>query len=547
MSRYVIYCRKSTESEDRQVLSIESQTRELLKLAEKLNLDVIDVVSEARSAKHPGRKLFNSLVSRIHSGEVGGIVCWKLDRLARNALDGGTLIHAMSAQGLHIVTPSQTYHREDDNLLLMYLEFGVAQKYVDDLSKNVKRGLKTKAQNGWYPQPPPPGYKTEKTSAGERIVIRDPDLFEPVKALWNAVLNERMSVEAARQYVGRKWQFKPSKRRQMKSGMLSRSTVYRILNSRFYTGRFEYPLGSGVFYEGKHDPMISEQEFHVAQQLLKSGGKQKGGVRCEFPYRGLITCGECKTTITYEEKHRIICDRCRKKFSVRHREECPKCSKSVKSMRRAMRRVYKYCHCSGRGRLGCSQPSITLEELESQFVDFIGSVEFCDEFVEWLSRNEDNFYEDSKTSEEKRRENIEKGIADVEGALTNLLNLFASPGNSDQSLIARDEYEAQRSSLLTEKKKLGDSLAAFSDSTVSHICLPDETAKFGARAAARFQESTSAAKLATIHAMCSKPTLIDGKLRIRAKEHFLTLSKYHQIFKQRKRGVRTQIHGSVEP
>ncbi len=99
---------------------------------------VAEMLTESKSAKEPGRPVFNAMMQRLYRGEAAGIICWKLDRLARNPVDGGSVIWAIKQHGIRVMTPAQSYAREDDNIILMYIEFGMAQKYVDDLSKNVK-------------------------------------------------------------------------------------------------------------------------------------------------------------------------------------------------------------------------------------------------------------------------------------------------------------------------------------------------------------------------------------------------------------------------
>ena len=105
--KYFIYCRKSTESEDRQLLSIPAQKRELREYAKKHGLQIVDTLSESASACKLGRTKFNEMIQRIQNNEADGILVWALNRIARNALDGGTVIHLMDTGSLNnIRTPS---------------------------------------------------------------------------------------------------------------------------------------------------------------------------------------------------------------------------------------------------------------------------------------------------------------------------------------------------------------------------------------------------------------------------------------------------------
>ena len=148
--KYIIYCRKSTESEDRQVLSIDSQETELLAMAKANDWYISNTYKESKTAKEPGRPVFNEMLSFIEkSKDDYCILAWNLDRLARNTMDGGMIIWFMDRGFIkEIKTPSKLYGNNADDKLMMGFMFGIAKKYVDDLSVNVKRGNKAKLEKG---------------------------------------------------------------------------------------------------------------------------------------------------------------------------------------------------------------------------------------------------------------------------------------------------------------------------------------------------------------------------------------------------------------
>ena len=89
--RYFLYARKSSEEKNRQVQSIEDQIEALRPLIEGRGLEVVDVLTESRSAKAPGRPVFCEMLDRIQKGHADGILCWHLNRLTRNEIDSGTV------------------------------------------------------------------------------------------------------------------------------------------------------------------------------------------------------------------------------------------------------------------------------------------------------------------------------------------------------------------------------------------------------------------------------------------------------------------------
>ena len=151
--KYCLYARKSTESEERQVLSIESQIQEMLRAAEKDGLEIVDIRRESHSAKDSGqRPVFSEILKDIRGGRFNGILTWAPDRLSRNAGDLGSLVDLMD-QGLltEIRTSGQRFANNPNEKFLLMILCSQAKLENDNKSLNVKRGLRTRCEMGWRP------------------------------------------------------------------------------------------------------------------------------------------------------------------------------------------------------------------------------------------------------------------------------------------------------------------------------------------------------------------------------------------------------------
>lgn len=379
MPTYFVYCRKSSEAEDRQILSIDSQISELKRHAVKKGVKITAVLTEAKSAKAPGRPVFNSMMERLYRGEADGILCWKLDRLARNPVDGGAIIWAMKEHGVKIITPFQSYGQSEDNVVWMYLEFGMAQKYVDDLSITVKRGLRAKAESGWYPSLTPPGYMNQENGEGRNIIAKDTKRFALVRKCWNLMLNGNYTPTEIREIANTAWGFKTNR-----GNPLGRSTIYSIFSNPFYHGTYEYPRGSDVWHTGRHTPMITEAEFDAVQNIL-SRSRHMPRNRKVFAFTGLIRCGGCQGAVTAEEKHQLICAVCKLKFSHGSKESCPKCKTPIKGMVNPRRLTYTYYHCTKSSNPACTERGIERKELECQMIRHMEHIGLPDFHHHWLN------------------------------------------------------------------------------------------------------------------------------------------------------------------
>jgi site-specific DNA recombinase len=524
MPGYFIYCRKSTEAEDRQVLSIESQIRELEQLAAKLNLPIAEILTESKSAKEPGRPVFNQMMQRLYRGEAAGILCWKLDRLARNPVDGGAIIWAIKQHGIRVMTSAQSYAREDDNIILMYIEFGMAQKYVDDLSKNVKRGLKTKTENGWYPGVAPAGYLNHTDQrTGENTLIKDPERFPLIRRMWDLMLTGHYTPPRILELASREWGFRTRPTRKMGGAPLSRSNLYKIFTKPFYCGRFEYPKSSGRWYRGRHEPMVTEAEFDRVQTLLGRYGNPRPRSHFEFPFTGLIRCGECGRKVTAEEKHQLVCSHCQFKFAYRSRDACPKCATPIEKMMNPVFRQYTYYHCSKSWRPTCHQKAVSAQELEKQIEEHLRRIQISKRFKDWALRYLHELHERECAARNDILQTQQKAFADCVRRIDNLVRLKTSPGNADGSLLSDVEYGRQRLALLKEKSVLEELLRDTGDRVQKWLVLAEQTFEFAGTVRTRFAKGDTGTKKEILTTIGSNLVLKDKMLSIEARKPFSLL------------------------
>ncbi len=524
MPGYFIYCRKSSEAEDRQVLSIESQTRELEELARKLNVPVVEILMESKSAKEPGRPVFNAMMQRLYRGDATGIICWKLDRLARNPVDGGSIIWAIKQQGIKVMTPAQSYAREDDNIILMYIEFGMAQKYVDDLSKNVKRGLKTKIENGWYPSFALPGYLNDTNKlTGKNTLIKDPDRFPLVRRMWDLMLTGLYTPPRIRDIANDEWGFRTRPTRKMGGKPLCMSGIYKIFTRPFYYGRFEYPDKSGRWYQGRHQPMITEAEYDRVQVFLGRSGNPRPKTEVEFAFTGIIRCGECDSMVTAEEKHQLVCSECHNKFAYRSRNACPGCGTPIEKMKGPAFRHYTYYHCTGSHDPRCAQRSVTGKVLEQQIDRYLERIQISKPFKEWAIKYLHELHDKESMARNEIIDSQQKAYQLCLGQIDNLVRFKTSSENMDGSLLSDEEYGRQRLALLKDKTGLEELLRDAGHRVQQWLSLSENTFEFACTVREKFAKGDAMTKKEILLTIGSNLTLKDKILSIEASKPFFLL------------------------
>ncbi len=301
--KYCLYARKSTESDERQALSIDSQVKEMLQIAERENLEIVDIRRESKSAKDSGnRPVFKELIKDITDEKFNSIITWAPDRLSRNAGDLGSLVDLMDEKKLmSIQTFGQSFSNSPNEKFLLMILCSQAKLENDNRGINVKRGLRARCEMGLWPTCPPTGYFKEKRIDHKGQCSTDPDRAPVIKQMFEKVAYEKWSGRKIYNWL----RFDLNFRTALGKKHLSLGNIYRLLENTFYYGPFEYPRGSGNWYQGKHEAIISKELFDQVQAQMKNSQLVRKE-NIEFAFTKIMKCGLCGSGISATEKFKKL-------------------------------------------------------------------------------------------------------------------------------------------------------------------------------------------------------------------------------------------------
>ena len=486
--KYFIYCRKSSEDKDRQIQSIGDQKRVLAELAETRDCEIVHVFQESASAKQPGRVKFNEMMQRIQNGEAQGIICWKLDRLARNPVDGGSVSWALQQNVIqHIITPEREYH-PTDNVLMMSVELGMANQFIKDLAVNSKRGMDSKVMKGWMPCLAPLGYLNEKGGVqGEKKIYQDPERFDAVKRMWQMLLAGTFTAEEIRRTANKKWSF-----RDKKGKPLSNSSIYNLFNNPFYYGYFRW---KGELKKGNHPPMITESEFEKAQAILGRKGTHRP-IKHNHIYNGLIRCSECGCSITTE----------------------PVKTKTNKGDGKV--HVYQYLRCTKKSKVQkCSQKYLEIQDLEKRIDELLDGIEISPAFNEWVFRQ---LRKENKRETDvwiRKRAELQKEYNQNEAMIESLTDNFL------KKIIDAETYKTSKQRYEANREHLEEEIKNYEERKDDWLVKIEALFHFAKTAREDFTNKGRNTKRSILVGLGSNLIIKDKKLLLEIKKPFVSIQK----------------------
>ena len=409
MLKYIAYCRKSTDEKDKQVLSIEAQISELKEFAKRENLFITEFITEAKTAKVPGREQFAEVLKKIEKGMANAILSWHPDRLARNSIDGGKIIYLLdTGKLLDLKFPSFWFESTPQGKFMLSIAFGQSKYYVDNLSENVKRGNRQKLRNGVWPSKAPYGYTNNPKTRGIDV---DPELSKVVRKAFQLFADGNISFTGISQFMFR-FGIKREGEKPVKVGQ-----VKNMLSNRFYLGILKY---AGEYYQGSHKTFISKKLFDEVQKQVEKieRPRQKGH---DFAFAGLATCGECGAAITAEQH--------------------------IKKYKNGTGQTFIYYRCTKKLK-PCNQKYVSEPTLEPQIRNIIRDCGLHEGwepyFAKWINQAD----EKDKLITEVEEKQIDEQIKESEVKLNRLLD-----GYLDQ-VIEPEIYKQKKNELFDEKLKL---------------------------------------------------------------------------------------------
>ncbi len=493
--KYFVYARRSIEKKDKEerVASVESQLFEVKEIAKRENLKIIDTFTETKSAKRPGRPYFGEMMDRIEKGQANGILCWKMDRLARNPIDAGRIQYLLQTGVLQNIKASDRDWYPDDNVLISSVEFGVSNQYSIDLAKHIKRGLRDRLNSGVRPSIAPIGYLNSRYhEKGSEEILVDEERFFKVRKLFDLMLTGQYSPLQLVEIADKELQLTTRGVGRHQSKPMGKSNMYRVLTSTFYYGSFEYPAGSGNWYEGKHKPIITKEEYDKVQFLLGRGGRPRPKTHI-FAYTGLMRCSCCGARVTAEEKW--------------------------KHQKNGNSHNYIYYHCTGSVSPDCTGKCVEVKVLEKQIDEFLSKIEIPPEFHEWAIEELKKLHGKEKGDRNSLINNHERDYKDCVSRLDTLVELRLNRKISDEM------YERKEKELLDKKRELKQLFDGDDKRVDDWLVRLESTLTFAERAREEFKNGDITKRRQIMTALGTEHILKDREIIIQTEKPLLILQE----------------------
>lgn len=398
----VIYARYSSSGQREE--SIEGQLRECHEFARRNNLMVIgEYVDKALTGRTDKRPDFQRMLRDCEKGLFGAVICWKIDRFARNRYDSAMYKYKLKKNGVRIFYAKESIPDGPEGVILESVMEGYAEYYSANLSQNIKRGnydsaleLKTLGQT----------VLGLRKGADERWEI-DPDTAPIVRRIFE----EYAAGESVRDIYHR---LNEEGYRTSRGGKFNKNSLNRILQNEKYVGVYQF---KDIRVEGGIPAIVDKELFDSCQAMIERNHRSPSAKHREAPF--LLTS-------------KLKCGRCGQHMIGDSGTSCKG-------------RVYHYYTCTGRKVHTCKKERVRKEWIEQLVVENLIQLIHSDRFVQEVADKCMDYQEREQDDSVLRA--LEDKLRDNEKATRNLLQTIEE-GFATGSIKSRlVELEAEKEQL----------------------------------------------------------------------------------------------------
>lgn len=291
----IIYCRVSSRDQV-EGTSLDSQERQCRDYAHRNNYDVLRVfVEEGESAKFADRTQLLELIRFCEqkSNGVQVLIVWKLDRFARKVEDHFAIKARLRRLGVRVVSATEELQSDPNGKLMETLLAAFAEFDNDIRAVRCVQGMRQRIREGLFPWKPPLGYLPPKAGKKTKPDYPDPERFSVIQTAWRMALQGIYTKADILRFLRRRGVCGYHNR------LLGPQFVDVMFGNRYYAGYVKDPW-SGEEFIGRHQPMVTAEEFAAVQAIFSRRAKSRPHrrIREEFPLRGLVRCSGCGHYLT---------------------------------------------------------------------------------------------------------------------------------------------------------------------------------------------------------------------------------------------------------
>ena len=490
----VIYIRVSSKEQQQEGFSLDAQLKLLKDYAQKRNLDVLDTYLDVESAKCPGRSEFGRLVSFLQAQAklpqdkclCRTVLVEKTDRFYRNLQDLTTIrnlgvtIHL--AKESQVISPDSKSHETFSHGLNVL----IAERFSNNLSEEVKKGMLEKAQQGLWPSSAPVGYLNVEGPNRKKIIQPDPVRAPLIKLMFEFYAKGNNSLKDAGEEASR------IGLAHRKSGnKLNKSALYDVLTNPIYYGDFHW---MGITYNGTHEPIITKELFDKVQRTMdRRSSCPTGRQSRDFQFQGVMTCSYCGCAMVAEIK----------------------------------KEKYVYYHCTGnKGK--CPGKYAREELIDQQFAQSLGQISIDNDVIKWIV----SVMQRSTAEDRRQQEEQLKSLSQQKQRLEDRLDTMY--GDKLDNVITEDDYKRRSNKFRGELSDIKFKMEQLGQGKGENIDSAVRLLELSQKAASLYLKQIPSEKRELLNLVYSNSTFGSGELRPNFRKPFDLLAVTNMEYQRQK-------------